>query len=130
MIGRAFLLPLARGWLGSSPSVLLTSSVSIRFWHQGGEPLRGTHGVLPAGVPAIERLECALDNLAFVATNNSAVLQQLTAATLALTTPVTALTATDKSLVDSVVKAWAAANPTVMAGSRHLTGKPWPRNYC
>jgi hypothetical protein len=46
----------------------------------GGEPLGGAHGVLPASSPAIGRLESALDNLALAALNDTAVLQQLTAA--------------------------------------------------
>jgi hypothetical protein len=68
----------------------------------GGEPLGRAHGVLPAGVlpaaaPAIGRLESALDNLALAATNNTAILHQLTAANLALTATVTLLTATNKN---------------------------------
>jgi hypothetical protein len=58
----------------------------------GGEPLGGAHGVLPAVGPAIERLEAALDNLALAATNNTAVLQQLMAANLALMATVGTLT--------------------------------------
>jgi hypothetical protein len=41
----------------------------------GGEPLGGAHGVLPAAAPAIGRLESALNNLALVVTNNTAILQ-------------------------------------------------------
>jgi hypothetical protein len=50
----------------------------------GGEPLGGAHGVIPAAAPAIGRLETALNNLALAATNDTAVLQQLIAANLAL----------------------------------------------
>ena len=56
----------------------------------GGEPLGGVGSVLPAMAPSIDRLEPALDNLALAATNDTAVLQQLTAANLALTATVTA----------------------------------------
>ena len=66
----------------------------------GGEPLGGAHGVLPAAAPAIGRLETALDNLALAVTNDTAVLQQLTAANLALTATIATLTATNKKLVD------------------------------
>jgi hypothetical protein len=52
--------------------------------------------VLPEAAPTIGRLETALNNLALVATNNTAILQQLTAANLALTTTVTMLTANNK----------------------------------
>ncbi len=51
----------------------------------GGEPLGGAHGVLPAAGLAIEWLEAALNNLVLAATNNTAMLQQLMAANLALT---------------------------------------------
>ncbi len=67
-----------------------------------GEPLGGAHGVLPAAGPAIERLEVALNNLALAATNNAAVLQQLTAANLALTATIGTLNVTNKKLVDVV----------------------------
>ncbi len=63
----------------------------------GGEPLGGAHGVLPASAPAIGRLESALDNLALAASNDTAILQQLTAANLALTSSVAMLTATNKN---------------------------------
>ena len=64
---------------------------------KGGEPLGGAHAVLPV----IGKMEAALDNLALAATNNTTVLQQLTAANLALTTMVATLTATNKKLVET-----------------------------
>jgi hypothetical protein len=70
----------------------------------GGEPLGGAHGVLPASSPAIGRLESALDNLALAASNDTAVLQQLTASNLALTSSVSTLTATNKKLVDAATR--------------------------
>ncbi len=96
----------------------------------GGEPLRWAHGVLPVGVPATGWLGCALDNLALAAMNNYVMLQQLTVANLALTTTVTAFTATNKTMMDSAVQARAAANATGMLGGRCLTGKHWPGSYC
>jgi hypothetical protein len=57
--------------------------------------------VIPAAALAIGRLETALNNLALVATNDTAVLQQLIAANLALTATITLLTATNKKLVDA-----------------------------
>jgi hypothetical protein len=62
----------------------------------GGEPLGRVHSVLPEAAPTFGRLKTALDNLALVATNNTAILQQLGAANLALTTTVAMLTATNK----------------------------------
>ena len=67
----------------------------------GGEPLGGAHGVLPAHLPPVmDRLESALDNLALAATNDKAVVEQLTAANLALTSTIATLTATVKKLAD------------------------------
>jgi hypothetical protein len=67
----------------------------------GGKPLRGAHGVTPDLPPAIDHLGSALDNLALAATNDTAVLQQLMAANLALTSTIATLTATNKKLVDT-----------------------------
>jgi hypothetical protein len=52
--------------------------------------------VIPAAAPAIRHLKTALNNLALAAMNNTAVLQQLIAANLALTATITLLTATNK----------------------------------
>ncbi len=73
-------------------------------------------------------LEIALDNLALAATNDTAVLQQLTAANLALTNSVAALTTTNKKLVEAAAKR--------VLGTPQGTGKtsgkrkPFPGNYC
>jgi hypothetical protein len=80
----------------------------------GGEPLGGAHGVLPAAGPAIGRLEAALNNLALAATNDTAVLQKLTSANLALTATIAMLTVTNKKLVDG---ATARAKGTPTAGA-------------
>ncbi len=90
--------------------------------------------MLPAAGPAIGRLETALDNLALTATNDTAVLQQLTLANLALTATIGTLTATNKKLVD-VAKARAKRAPIVGAP---IVGPPaervrvpaHPGNYC
>ncbi len=78
---------------------------------EGGEPLGRAHGVLPEAAPAIGQLKIALNNLALAATNNTTILQQLTAANLALTTTVATLTATDKKLVDVVARAKGGGTP-------------------
>ncbi len=106
----------------------------------GGEPLGGAHGVLPASSPAIGWLESALDNLALAASNDTAVLQQLTAANLALTSTVLTLTATNKKLVDAAIRwggnlaATLAATPaaTLVGGRRppKTPSPPHPGNYC
>ena len=48
----------------------------------------------------MDRLESALDNLALAATNDKAVVEQLTAANLALTSTIATLMATNKKLAD------------------------------
>jgi hypothetical protein len=99
----------------------------------GGEPLGGAHGILPAAALAIGKLETALDNLALAATNNGVVLQQLTAANLALTATVGTLTATNKKLVDAAARAKGtpAATPEVTpAGLGRSVKNTQPGNYC
>ncbi len=54
-----------------------------------GKPLGGAHLVTPAPASTIDCIGMALDNLALVVSNNTTVLQQLTAANLALTASVT-----------------------------------------
>jgi hypothetical protein len=95
----------------------------------GGEPLGGAHGVLLAVAPAIGCLETALDNLALAATNDTTVLQQLTTANLALTTTVSALTATNKKLVEAT--AWKGTPVVTPSGGGALVAKhPFAGNYC
>ena len=97
-----------------------------------GEPLGGMHGVLPTDpLATLDRLEIALDNLALAATNNTAVLQQLTTANLALTNSAATLTATNKKLVDAAATRVLATPP----GTGRLPGsgaanKPFKGNYC
>jgi hypothetical protein len=101
---------------------------------EGGEPLGWAHGVLPEVAPMIGRLKTALNNLALAATNNKAILQQLTAANLALTTTVKTLTATNKKLVDVAARAKGggtpAVTPTTPARGIRATQTPFPGNYC
>ncbi len=66
----------------------------------GGQPLGGALAAIQAQ-PTINQLKLALDNLALAATNNLAMLQQLTAANLTLTATVTTLTAANKKLADA-----------------------------
>ncbi len=83
--------------------------------------------------PAIGRLETALDNLALAASNNAVILQQLTAANLALTATVGILTATNKKLVDAVARAKGTPSATpaaTPAGLGRSMKNPQPGNYC
>jgi hypothetical protein len=103
----------------------------------GGEPLGGAHGVLPADPPAtLDCLEIALNNLALAATNDTVVLQQLTAANLALTNSVAALTDTNTKLVEATATAaYCQRVAGTPLGTGHPPGsgapkKPFPGNYC
>jgi hypothetical protein len=95
----------------------------------GGEPLGGAHGVLPAVGPAIKWLEAALNNLAHAGTNDMTVLQQLTAANLALTATVGTLTVTNKKLVDGASRPRGPPAGTPAGGERP-TKTPFLGNYC
>ena len=98
----------------------------------GWEASQGAHGVLPTDPPAtLDCLETAANNLALVATNNTAVLQQLMAANLALTNSAAALTATNKKLVEAA----ATRVPGTPLGTGPLPGsgapnKPFSGSYC
>ena len=95
--------------------------------------------MLPADPPAtLDCLKTALDNLVLVATNNTAMLQ-LTAANLALTNSVAALTATNKKLVNVAASCPRGAPAGTLAGTPAGTGRPagsgaakhpFPGNYC
>jgi hypothetical protein len=98
----------------------------------GGKPLRGAHGVTTDLLPAMDRLGSAFNNLAHAATNNTAVLHQLMAANLALTSTIATLTATNKKLVDIAAKTPSRGSATPMASSKNSrsTKNLFPGNYC
>ncbi len=98
----------------------------------GGKPLGGAHGVTPDLPPAMDHLGLALGNLVLVATNDTAVLQQLTAVNLALSSTITTLTATNKKLVDTAANTPSRGSATPMASSKNSrsTKNPFPCNYC
>jgi hypothetical protein len=100
--------------------------LASRGWE---ESLGRAHGVLTAAGPAIKWLEVALNNLVLAAINDTAVLQQLTAANLALTATVATLSATNKKLVDVAfcLRGPPARTP---AGGARPTKTPFPSNYC
>ena len=85
--------------------------------------------MLPAAGPAIERLETALDNLALAATNNNAILQQLTSANLVLTATIGTLTATNKKLVNAAT-ARAKRAPIAVPPVERVRIPAHPGNYC
>jgi hypothetical protein len=86
--------------------------------------------VLLATAPLIDRLKSVLDNLAFAATNDTAILQQLTAANLALAATVTALTAINKKLVETAARGKPSGPPTGPLNPAHAPNLPFPGNYC
>jgi hypothetical protein len=97
----------------------------------GGEPLGGAHGVTPApfSPDSMDRFGSALDNLALAATNDKTVLEQLTAANLALTATIATLTATNKKLADKA-SAGTAGTPRTPGKPSNVTRNPHRGNYC
>jgi hypothetical protein len=69
--------------------------------------------VIPTATPTIDRIGMALKNLALVASNDTTVLQQITAANLALTASVTLFTAANKKLADALAQNKGDAAPAV-----------------
>ncbi len=96
----------------------------------GEEPLGGVGSVLPAMAPSIDRLKSALNNLALAATNNTAFLQQLTAANLALMATITTLTAINKKLVETAARGKPLGPPTGPLNPVRAPNLPFPDNYC
>ncbi len=96
----------------------------------GGEPLGGAHTVIPTAAPTVDRIGTALKNLALAALNDTTILQQLTAANLALTASVTLLTAANKKLADALAwnKGGTAPAAAPAMGKGCLTYKPFPGN--
>ncbi len=112
--------------------------------------------MIPVAAPAIKHLKTALNNLALAATNDTTVLQQLIAASLALTATIKLLTATNKKLVDAATcwggtpaatpswswtqaatlgQGWTqaatqAGTPAATPAGIRATKKPCPGNYC
>ncbi len=70
----------------------------------GGQPLGEAHLMTLAPASTIDPICTALDNLALVASNNTTVLQQLTATNLALTASVASLTTANKKLAEALAK--------------------------
>ena len=97
----------------------------------GGEPLGGAHGVTPTPFlpDSMDRFGSALDNLALAATNDKTVLEQLTAANLALTGTIATLTATNKKLADKA-RAGTAGTPRTPGTPGKGTRNPHRGNYC
>ncbi len=88
--------------------------------------------MISTAAPTIDHIGEALENLALAASNDTTVLQQLTAANLALTASVTMLTAANKKLADVLARnkgcAMLAAAPALVKGCS--ANKPFPGNYC
>jgi hypothetical protein len=77
----------------------------------GGKPLGDAHTVIPTAAPNTDRIGKALENLALAASNDSTLLQQLTAANLALTALVTLLMVANKKLTDALACSKSGAMP-------------------
>jgi hypothetical protein len=98
----------------------------------GGKPLGGAHAVIPTAAPTINCIGAALKNLVLAASNDTTVLQQLTAANLTLMASFTLLMSAIKKLADASAQnkgsALLAAAPTT--GWGRLTNKPFLGKYC
>ena len=70
----------------------------------GGEPLGGAYALLSAPFGTIDRLGTALDNLTLLVANDTTVLQQRTAANLALTATNALLMTANKKLSEALAK--------------------------
>jgi hypothetical protein len=81
----------------------------------GGKPLGSAHVVIPTAAPTMDRISKALQNLALASSNDTTVLQQLTAANLAFTALVTSLTAANKKLADALVHNKGGGTPAAAA---------------
>ncbi len=89
----------------------------------------------PTAAPTIDRISKALKNLALAALNDTTILQQLTAANLALAALVTSLTAANKKLADALARnKGIAARVTPAAAPAPakacLATRPFQGNYC
>jgi len=104
----------------------------------GGEPLGGAHAVILTAVPTIDCISKALENLALAASNDTTILQQLTAANLALTGSVTSLTVANKKLAEVLAHNKGGAAPATPANPAAapappkacLATRPFLGNYC
>jgi hypothetical protein len=88
--------------------------------------------VIPTAAPTVDRIGAALKNLALADLNDTTVLQQLTAANLALTASVTLLTAANKKLADALAQNKGSAMPpaALAMGKGCLMNKPFLGKYC
>jgi hypothetical protein len=99
----------------------------------GGGPLGSAHAVTPNPATTIDRLGTALNNLALTVANNTTVLQQLMASSLALSMLVTMLTPANKKLAEALAKAKLTSPPAAAQGTprpARSTNMPFPNKYC
>jgi hypothetical protein len=88
--------------------------------------------VILTATPAIDHIGEANENLALVASNDTTIFQQVTAANLALTASVALLTAANKKLTNGLAQNKGGATPAAAPAMRKgcLLNKPFPGNYC
>jgi hypothetical protein len=94
--------------------------------------------VTPTATPTIDRIGKALENLALAVLNDTTILQQLTAANLALTALITSLTMANKKLAEVLVHKKGSTVPKTPSTSvaapvpakACLATKPFLGNYC
>jgi hypothetical protein len=88
--------------------------------------------VIPTAAPNMDCIGKALQNLALATLNDTTVLQQLTAANLALTALVTLLMAANKKLVDALAHSKGGTTLAAAPAPAKIcsANKPFPGNYC
>jgi hypothetical protein len=98
----------------------------------GGKPLGGVHTVIPTAAPTMDRIGKNLEYLVLAASNDTNILQQLTATNLALTALVTLLMVANKKLADVLAHNKGDAMPAVAPAPAKAcsANKPFPGNYC
>jgi hypothetical protein len=92
----------------------------------GGKSLGYANAVIPTAKPTTDRIGVALENLALMVLNDTTILQQLTAANLALTASVTLLTAANKKLTDAFAQNKGSTGGGTGSGERLLDDVAFP----
>jgi hypothetical protein len=116
-------------WHSALPTPSASANSKLRG---GGKPLGGAHAVIPTAAPTMDCIGKALENLVLATSNDTTVLQQLTAANLALTASVTLLMAANKKLADALAQNKGGVMPAAASAPALGKGhnKPFPGNYC
>jgi hypothetical protein len=116
-------------WLSALPTSSASANSKLRG---GGKPLGGAHTVIPTAAPNMDPFGKALENLALKVSNDTTILQQLTAPNPALTALVPLLMVANKKLADALAHSKGSAMPAVAPAPAkiHSANKPFLGKYC